>query len=593
MVTMAEQAKSPSSPPPSRAKILGPLPLAEPPALVPARMVNEVLYCERLMALEWTQGEFADNAFTFEGRIVHARADVPGGALPPPAGASATAPAPAPAERPYAARSLWLSSTLLGLTAKIDVVEGTESGVVVPIEYKRGRVPDVPEGAYLPERAQLGAHVLLLREQGYRCDSAEIYFAASKRRVPIVIDEPLLDLVRAAVARVRELSAQPQLPPPLVDSPKCDGCSLVGICLPDETNLLRRGDAIADDEAEPVEMRRLHPARDDRLPLYVTEPGARVGLDGEELVVKGKETTTKARIPNTSHVSLFGNAQISSQAMRRLFERGIGVSFLSSGGWLYGRAEGLGANNVDLRIAQHRAAADPAIRLRLAKALVEAKIRNSRTMLRRNHDDVSATVLFELEQLARKAKEVDRAESLLGIEGTAARVYFGAFAGMLRGEAKARFDLDGRNRRPPKDPVNALLSLSYSMLTRDFVVALGNAGLDPLLGFYHRPRFGRPALALDMMEELRPIIADSVVLTSLNTGVVNERDFIVRATGVSLTPAGRRAMVLAHERRMDQLVTHPVFGYKISWRRVLEVQARLLGRFLLGEIPDYPQLRPR
>ena len=589
---MPEEAKKSDPPRSDRAKTLGPLPLiSDPPALVPARMVNEVLYCERLMALEWTQGEFADNAFTFEGRTLHARADVPGGVLPAPPGA--VRPVTPATERPYVARSVWLSSERLGLTAKIDVVEGTEDGVVIPIEYKRGRVPDVPEGADLPERAQLGAQVLLLREHGYRCDSAEIYFAASKRRVPIVIDEALLDIVRGAIARARELSSRVELPPPLVDSPKCDGCSLVGICLPDETNLLRRANAPVDDEGEPVEMRRLHPARDDRLPLYVTEPGARVGLDGEELVVKGKEATTRARIPNTSHVSLFGNVQISSQAMRRLFERDIGVSFLSSGGWLYGRAEGLGSNNVDLRIAQHRAVADPATRLRLARAMVEAKIRNSRTMLRRNHDAPSATVLFELEQLARKSKEVESTESLLGIEGTAARVYFGAFAGMLRGEAKERFDLDGRNRRPPRDPVNALLSLAYSMLTRDFVVALGDAGLDPLIGFYHRPRFGRPALALDMMEELRPIIADSVVLTALNTGVVNERDFIVRGLAVSLTPDARRAMVLAHERRMDQLVTHPVFGYRISWRRVLEVQARLLGRFLLGEIPEYPQLRPR
>jgi CRISPR-associated protein Cas1 len=274
-------------------------------------------------------------------------------------------------------------------------------------------------------------------------------------------------------------------------------------------------------------------------------------------------------------------------------ELDISVSFLSGGGWLYGRAEGHGSGNIALRVAQHRAAADTTTCLRLATAFVEAKIRNARTMLRRNHEGISEAVLFELEQLARKAKEADRAESLLGLEGTAARVYFGAFTGMIRGPAAGKFDLDGRNRRPPKDPVNALLSLAYSFLSRDLVVALGDAGLDPMLGFYHRPRVGRPALALDMMEELRPVIADSVVLTALNTGVIGEGDFIVHPVGVSLTAPARKRMILAHERRMDQVVTHPVFGYQISWRRVLEVQARLLGRFLLGEIPSYPQLRPR
>jgi CRISPR-associated protein Cas1 len=562
----------------------------DPPALVPARMVNEVLYCERLMALEWVQGEFAENFFTADGRAVHARADVRGGALPP-APKDATV-ASKEADRPYVARSLWLSSEALGLTAKIDVVEGGEDGTVVPIEYKRGKAPDVPEGAYLPERAQLGAQVLLLRDHGYRCDTAEIYFAASRRRVPIVIDDALLSTVREAVRRARSLCVSPDLPPPLRDSPKCDGCSLVGICLPDETNLLARAE-VAPEESEPPTMRRLHPARDDRVPLYVTEPGARVGIDGDELVVRGKETTTKARLPNTSHVSLFGNVQVSSQALRRLMELDISVTFLSSGGWLYGRAQGLGSSNVVLRVAQHRAATDAETSLQLAKAFVEAKVRNARTMLRRNHSSISETVLFELEQLARKVKDTERAESLLGLEGTAARVYFGAFSGMIRGPAAGKFDLDGRNRRPPKDPVNALLSLAYSLLSRDVVVALGDAGLDPMLGFYHRPRFGRPALALDMMEELRPVIADSVVLTVLNTGVIGEDDFVITPVGVNLSAPARKKLILAHERRMDQVVTHPVFGYQISWRRVLEVQARLLGRFLLGEIPSYPQLRPR
>jgi len=556
---------------------------AAPLELVPARMINEALYCERLMFLEWAQKEFADNAYTLEGRTVHARADTPGGTLPEPK------PEEEVPDRPYVARSVWLSSERLGLTAKIDVVEATSDGVVIPIEYKRGRAPDLPEGAYLPERAQLGAHVLLLREHGYRCDSAEIYFAGSKKRVPIVIDDSLLDVVRATVNRVRELASSTEMPPPLEDSPKCNGCSLVGICLPDETNLLKREQDVA--RAKPLRM--LHTARDDRLPLYVMEAGARVGIDGEELVVRGKESTTKARLPNTSHVSLFGNVQISTQAMRRLFERGVAVSFLSSGGWLYGRAAGSDTNNVDLRLAQYRAVTDPAIKLRLARAFVEAKVRNCRTMLRRNHADPLPVVLFELEKLARKASETESAESLLGIEGSAARTYFSAFTGMLRDSAIGTFDMNGRNRRPPKDPINALLSFAYAMLTRDVTVALGSAGLDPLLGFYHRPRFGRPALALDLMEELRPILADSVVITAINTRIVDESSFIVHPTGVALCPAARRAMALAHERRMDQLMTHPVFGYQITWRRVLEVQARLLGRFLLGEIPEYPQLRPR
>jgi CRISPR-associated protein Cas1 len=178
-------------------------------------------------------------------------------------------------------------------------------------------------------------------------------------------------------------------------------------------------------------------------------------------------------------------------------------------------------------------------------------------------------------------------------EGTAARRYFGEFAGMLTGEGKDQFDLDGRNRRPPRDPVNALLSFCYSLLSKELVLALRSVGLDPMLGLYHQPHFGRPSLALDLMEEFRPVVADSVVIGVLNNKVVQADDFVRAAGAVSLTQPARRRVILAFERRMDQLVTHPVFDYRISYRRVLEVQARLLSRVLLGELPRYPEFRIR
>lgn len=610
------------------------LPVAtEPPDLVPARMINETLYCERLMYLEWAQGEFADNAFTVDGRTVHARADVASGELPPIPVAAPTPEAKASGGSedddeeddeaaslgapPYQARSLWLSSETLGMTAKIDVVEGDVAGRVVPIEYKRGAAPDIPEGAHLPERAQLCAQVLLLREHGYSCDHGEIYFARSRRRVRIAIDDALIAITREAARRAKELTATGILPPPLVDSDKCEGCSLVGICLPDETNLLRgvepapetgpEEDANAMDSFWPVErsadeesergevvLRRLQPARDDELPLYVQDQGAKISLSGEELVIRSKAgEQTRVRLPNVSQVSLFGNVQITTQALRATLERGISVSFFSAGGWLYGRATGIESKNVELRIAQHRAMAAPETCLRLARGIVASKIRNSRTMLRRNHTAPPEVTLFELEQLARKAERAESIGSLLGIEGTAARSYFSAFSGMLKGSFVDGFDFSGRNRRPPKDPVNALLSFAYSLLTKELAHVIASAGLDPLLGFYHQPRFGRPALALDLMEEFRPIVADSIVISAINNGVIGPSDFISHPTGVALRPPGRRRFLLAYERRMDQLVTHPVFGYRVSYRRVLEVQARLFGRFLLGEISSYPEFRTR
>ncbi|MBK6514981.1 MAG: CRISPR-associated endonuclease Cas1 [Polyangiaceae bacterium] len=290
------------------------------------------------------------------------------------------------------------------MTAKIDVVEGEHDGRVVPIEYKRGKPPDVPEGAYLPERAQLCAQVLLLREHGYRCDEAQLYFAAAKRRVSITIDDHLIATTRAAASRAREIAKAESLPPPLVDSPKCYGCSLVPICLPDEVTLLARSqvgtqplsDSDETDEDERPALRPLQPASDDQVPVYVQDQGARIGVSGECLIITTRDGDKReARLPNTSQICLLGNVQISTQAMRALFERNIPISFFTTGGWYCGRATGLDSKNIELRLAQFRAADNARICLALSRAFVVSKIKNCRTLLRRNHPEPSDVVLGE------------------------------------------------------------------------------------------------------------------------------------------------------------------------------------------------------
>lgn len=180
------------------------------------------------------------------------------------------------------------------------------------------------------------------------------------------------------------------------------------------------------------------------------------------------------------------------------------------------------------------------------------------------------------------------------MEGAAAREYFSRFATMFKqtGEQPA-FDFTTRNRRPPKDPVNALLSFLYSMLTKEMLVTLIGIGFDPYLGFYHQPRYGRPALALDLMEEFRPIVADSVVINLINTGEIRAKDFITRLTGCALTDSGRKRVIEAFERRLNTTIAHPIFGYTVSYRRIFEIQARLLARFLTGEISEYPSFITR
>jgi CRISP-associated protein Cas1 len=577
-------------------------------ALIPARMINEVLYCERLMYLEWVQGEWAENAFTADGQGVHRRVNEEGKPLREASEGESDAEEP----EPYAARSVWLSSERLGITAKMDLVE-VEGGAVVPVEYKRGSKPDLPQGAYLPELAQVCAQVLLLREHGYTCNHGEIYYAQERRRVQIAIDDALIARTLLAAERIRALAAQGELPPPLEDSPKCHGCSLVGICLPDETRALAAVEApsaqpaaeddpsfeVGDDPwglAVGVEqpVRRLFPARDDKLPVYVQAQGAMLRLDGERLIVQAKgEDAKETRLSNTSHVALYGNVHVTTPAIRKLLDRGVPLLFFTYGGWFSGQASGHDSKNVELRLAQYAASQDRNRCLTLARGFVASKILNCRTLLRRNHAAPDPVALSELKQLARKARAADSIESLLGLEGTAARRYFGEFTGMLKGPAAGEFDLEGRNRRPPRDPANALLSFCYSLLAKELSIAIRAVGLDGMLGFYHQPHFGRPSLALDLMEEFRPVIADSVVIGALNNGVIQTNDFVRAAGSVALTQPARKRLILTFERRMDQLVTHPVFDYRISYRRVLEVQARLLSRVLLRELPRYPEFRVR
>lgn len=574
--------------------------LAADAPLIPVRMINEYVYCPRLAYLEWVQGEFAHNADTLEGAVSHRRVDTPGGKLP-------TNPE---ADEKIHARSISLSSLRLGITARLDLVEG-EGGSVTPVDYKRGKRPHVPAGAYDPERVQICAQGLLLREHGFSCDSGVIYFVASKERVLVAFDDELIEQTIDAASALRGIAQSGRIPPPLEDSPKCPRCSLVGICLPDEIRFLHRPTS---------EPRPLFPSIEDALPLYVQSPRAFIRKDGEVFAVEvDHEKLVEARIRDVSQIAVFGNTMLSSAALHECFSRSIPVSWHSYGGWFIGHTVGTGHHNVETRTFQYGASFDPQKCLRIARGWVAAKIANSRTLLRRNwrglleseHDNpVDLTeqpnsdregdrapddLLRALREDATHAAKAATLEALLGIEGAAASRYFRHFAAMLRTDVapSLTFDFLGRNRRPPRDPVNALLSFGYAMLTREMTIALSATGLDPYRGFYHQPRFGRPALALDMMEPFRPLIADSVSLMAINNGEVRPTDFVNAAGSCNLTDSGRKRYIASFERRMQQEVTHPIFKYRISYRRLLEVQARLLIRFLSGEIDEYPNFVTR
>jgi len=598
-------------------------------ALLPVRMLNEYAYCPRLFHLMHVEGRWEDNHYTVEGKNVHRRVDRIDQVLPDAEGGGEAdkdrkAEEGDGDEPPEISRSVPLSSERLGLSAKLDLVS-TVSGVAsaghsemaraaseamtdpdegspvqsaatpataeaVPVETKRGRVPNNEERSYEPERVQLMAQGLLLREHGYHCDHGVLYFAGSRTRVDVPFTDALEARTMALIEQARHAARSTALPPPLDDSPKCRGCSLNGICLPDETLALQQAPP---DAAAPA-VRRLYPARDEALPLYVQEPGARVGKSGRSLVVSlRKEELARARLKDTSQLVLCGNVSVTAQTIHLLCEAGIPIVHLSMGHWFHGITQGMGLRNAYDRAAQFAAAGQPQRCLAFARELVAAKGANQRTQLRRNGSPDDRT-LRDMKSLAARTTTAGSLEELLGIEGNLAAHYFRNFAGMLRPrDFDAEWDFAHRNRRPPRDRVNALLSFGYALLTKECTVALLAEGLDPWWGLYHQPRHGRPSLALDLMEPLRPLIVDSAVLTAVNTGMVAARNFTLAKAGCMLTDTSRKAMIRAYEARLDQLVTHPVFDYRCSWRAAIRLQARLFSRWLRGDVPRYESIVTR
>jgi CRISPR-associated protein Cas1 len=357
------------------------------------------------------------------------------------------------------------------------------------------------------------------------------------------------------------------------------------------------------------EVRRLIAPDVDTKVLYVNTPGVFLAKKGETVAVKEKgEMISEVRIKDLHHLAVFGAAQISTALIQTLCDCEVPISYFSMGGWFYGITRGHGLTNVFTRIRQFARAADQEQSLTLARLFVYGKIRNQRTLLMRNHVEPPPRALLALKHAASAALSAPNQAALLGIEGAAALVYFQNFGGMIKGDDELddipgleeepntqiqaaqtafNFDFKTRNRRPPRDPVNALLSLGYSLLARDCTVAALAVGFDPYIGLYHQPRFGRPALALDVMEEFRPLIADSAVLTAINNRMLAPSDFVQAGEAVNLTPNGRKRFFLAYEKRMSDTITHPLFEYKVSYRRAIELQFRLLARTLTGEIERY------
>jgi len=559
--------------------------------LWPARNVAEYAYCPRLFYYMEVEGIHVASHDTEEGQRVHRRVDAPSNE--PRADRDGANP-------PQHVRSLTLTCPELALTATLDLAE-ISGNVAVPIEYRKGRPQRVygmeesgTSGCNMPyelepwptDRIHVGLQAILLEHAGYNVPRAILYYAAERRRVEVVVDDRLRRDALETLAAAKACAAGPR-PLPLVNDPRCPRCSLQSICLPDEINLQR--------EQLTASPRKLWPPRDDGIHLVAQRNGTRVGVRGAAMQISEADGTKAKDIPLASveSLSLLGPVQISTQALHTLADRGIPVAFLSAAGRLVAMVDPLDSVSADTRRSQVRRFDDRLACLELSRALVAAKIRNQRTLLMRNHPALPQLVADQLAEQAAAAETVATIDAARGHEGQAAALYFAHFGGMFKDDVGRQFDEHGRQRRPPPDPINGCLSLAYSMLTHECTAALRTARLEPSIGAFHVSRPGRPALALDLMEPFRPLVADSMTISAFNRGELREGHFQRTAAGCLFTDAGRKAFFGMYGRRMSEEVTHPVFGYKLSYRRMLVLHARMIAAWINGEIPTLSFLTTR
>ena len=338
--------------------------------------------------------------------------------------------------------------------------------------------------------------------------------------------------------------------------------------------------------------------------LYLTEQYSVVKLEGEALRIQlpSDEGKRVVRVPlaKIEQVLVLGDITLTTPALHALLERRIGVHYLSARGRSYGSLTADWGKNSGVRLAQYALYCDPARRFAVAQQCVAGKLLNMRTTLLRyaRSRDRNTTLQQAADEIRACLRELARLPApatidptdrmhglgpLLGLEGNASAAYYGVLGQLLKGV----WHFPGRVKRPPTDPVNALLSFGYSVLTNQIVSLIHAVGLDPGLGMLHQPGFGKPALALDLIEAFRPIIVDSVVITLINTGQIGPGDFTEEVGAYWLTDGTRKTFLEKLEARLNERVQHPIFGYQVSYRRCIELQARLFAKYAQGEIPRF------
>ena len=497
---------------------------------------------------------------------------------------------------------LSLESAKWGLTGKVDCLRRRD-GLLIPYEHKRGRsarsADNKPE-AWASDRLQVIAYSALVAEHnGQEITEGRVRYHADNVTVRVPIDDTAYSDLKTAIARARVLQSSIERPPVTENERLCVKCSLAPVCLPEEARLASLLSELPP-EAREIRQLNLFPADDDRRTLHVLTQGARIGRKGDrvEVSVIG-EAPQLHPSREIGQIVLHGFAQISTQALRMCGQQEIGVHWITTGG-RYSGAWVSGTGSVQRRIRQYRAFTNQELCLQLAIRLAEARARGQLSFLLRSSratERSSPEMQSSIKAIRKLLSPMLRAtsiDSLRGYEGSIGAYYFRALPDLIVPDAGEEMKPDGRSRRPPRDRCNALLSFGYALLLKDVMNAIMVVGLDPSLGFFHRPRSQAPPLALDLMELFRVPLVDLPVIASINRKQWDtESDFDIAGQQVWLADEGRKKMISIYERRKSDYWRHPVVRRSLSYSRIMELEVRLLEKEWMNEGGLFARMRLR
>jgi CRISPR-associated protein Cas1 len=537
------------------------------PALMPDTIrvsaLHALAYCPRLFYLEEVEELYTQDAAVFAGRRLHVELEKQ-------------------ADEDW--EDLLLESHELGLRGRVDALR-TRDGQVIPYEHKRGRCHRDQHGqpqAWESDKLQVLAYAYLIELSLRRpIQEGRIRYHADNVLVHVPLDDAGRAAVRQAIAEARLLRQSTHRPPVATNERLCARCSLAPVCLPEEARLAH------DREWQPI---RLFPADDDRQVIHILEPGTCVGRTGDQLkITRRQQPVETLPVRQVGQVVLHSFSQISTQALHFCADQQIGVHFVSGGGRYVGSFDQR-QGSIQRRIRQYQALSQPDICLRLAQQLVTCRGQGQRKFLMRGQRGLNpipaglSQAIAQMKLILKQVPQTQSLASLLGVEGNLAALYFGALPYLIGETVDPKLHFDGRNRRPPQDRFNALLSFGYALLLKDVMNCILTVGLEPALGFYHQPRTQAPPLALDLLEIFRVPLVDMSVMGSVNRGQWDlQADFDLRGQQVWLSDSGRRKFVKLYESRKEQTWKHPITEYSLTYRRLLELEVRLLEKEWSGE----------